>query len=131
MAGANFLDLARMYYPGDSTVRLALADLGAIGPNDVDSAFYVAADRTPVGQVSMPVKSKYGYHIIKVLEKKHNRTLEQARTEIEGVLIARHREKLEAEYQNKLFKKFRVRYPSPIPRIHLRPYPDRLDPVLP
>ena len=77
--------------------------------------FEDAAFSQPVGQVGEPVKTSYGYHLIKVLEKKpaHADTLEVAQDTIAERLIARDRtaadmqaleaalQKGDAEYVNK------------------------------
>lgn len=66
-SGADFMEMARQYYPGEPDIRTAAADLGEIGPKDMPAAFYSAAMSTPVGGISRPVKTEFGYHLIKVL----------------------------------------------------------------
>ncbi len=78
--------------------------------------FEDAAFTQPTGQVGEPVKTSYGYHLIKVLEKKpaHSDTLEAAQETIAERLIARDRtqadmQALEAALQksdNALVSKF-------------------------
>ena len=41
-------------------------DLGWFGPNQMDPAFEEAAKTVPIGQVSEPVQTQYGWHLIKV-----------------------------------------------------------------
>lgn len=45
-------------------------DLGWFGPGVMDKDFEAAALKVPVGQVSDPVKSQFGWHLIKVYETK-------------------------------------------------------------
>ncbi len=124
-AGIDFLDLAQKYYPGESSVRVQLADMGAIGPNDVDSAFYLTALGTPVGDISRPVKTKYGYQIIKVLKHEDSRGLEQARGEIQTTLANLHRQEKARQFRETLIQKYHIRFPGKIKSVHLKPYLDR------
>ncbi|MFH1699992.1 MAG: peptidylprolyl isomerase [Candidatus Zixiibacteriota bacterium] len=68
-SGADFMELVDQYYPGDPEIKQAAANLGYIGEKDMPGAFWRRALSTKVGEVSRPVKTEYGYHIIKVLEK--------------------------------------------------------------
>lgn len=102
-SGADFMEMVDKYYPGDSEIKRAAADLGYIGPNDMPAAFYQTASTTPVGKTSSPVKTQYGYHLIKVLEKKYAVTFEDARYKIEPILIQRHdRERLLQAVESRL-----------------------------
>jgi len=49
------MELARQYYPGDADMRESLANLGEIGPEDVEPEFYKAAFGAAEGQVTRPV----------------------------------------------------------------------------
>lgn len=68
-SGADFMEMAKEYYPGEPDIRMAAADLGQIGPRDMPQAFYSAAMSTPIGGISHPVKTEFGYHLIKVLSR--------------------------------------------------------------
>ena len=61
----------------------------------------------PVNSVSAPVKTDYGYHLIKVLEKRPaaTRTLEDTRTEIASILIARERSRVALDQLTAALKK--------------------------
>lgn len=63
--GENFSDLALQYSqdPGSATKG---GDLGWFGKNRMVKEFETAAFKTKVGQVTGPVRSPFGYHIIKV-----------------------------------------------------------------
>ncbi|MEW6049923.1 MAG: peptidylprolyl isomerase [Candidatus Zixiibacteriota bacterium] len=124
-AGVDFLELARQHYPGDVTVRSELADLGAIGPKDVDPVFYNAALGTPVGQVSRPIKTKYGWQIIKVLKHEESKGLDQARGQIQMILTQQYKTSMLRQLQDRLFEKYHVRFPSKLGKVHLKPYADR------
>jgi len=89
-SGVDFMDMVDKYYPGDPDIRRAAADLGNIGPKDMPESFYRAAMYTPVGSISHPVKTQYGYHLIKVLDRAYSREFEQAKAEIRPILVRRH-----------------------------------------
>ncbi|MCD7034850.1 peptidylprolyl isomerase [Metabacillus sp. GX 13764] len=65
-SGSKFEDLAKSYSK-DSTAQ-AGGDLGWFGKGQMVKEFEDAAFKLKEGQVSQPVKSEYGYHIIKVLQ---------------------------------------------------------------
>jgi len=92
MSGVDFMEMVDLYYPGDPEIRRAAADLGDIGPNDMPEEFYSAALRTPVGEISHPVKTIYGYHLIKVLKRTISIDFDQAKIDIKGILKKEHLE---------------------------------------
>jgi len=62
-------------------------DLGTFGHGRMAPAFEEAAFKIPVGELSEPVKTQFGYHIIKV-ETRQEKTFVEVRTEIERKLDA-------------------------------------------
>jgi len=65
---AKFEDLARSYSNDLSASKGG--DLGWIFPGDTVPEFERAMDALKVGQVSEPIQSPFGYHLIQVLERK-------------------------------------------------------------
>ncbi len=125
IAGADFMKLVKDYYPGEEGLRIELANLGFIGKNDVAAEFFEAARLTGVGQISRPVHTEYGYHIIKVLEKKTSVPFERAALEIGKMLKSLEFEKQADQFEKKLFSKYNVSISNRIYSIHLKPFSQR------
>ena len=86
LAGADFVEMAKRYYPGEPEIREVAYNLDYIGPEDMGHAFYDAANALSVGQISHAVKTKWGYHIIKLVSRKEDKTLTQVRPGIKHKL---------------------------------------------
>ncbi|HXH17583.1 MAG TPA: peptidylprolyl isomerase [Chitinophagales bacterium] len=67
--GEDFEKLAREN-SADPSVKDNGGDIGYFTVMQTVYPFETAAYTTPVGQVSMPVRTKFGYHLIKVLDKR-------------------------------------------------------------
>ena len=65
LKGENFSNLALLLSEDPSAMNNK-GDLGWFGAFRMVYPFEVASYSTPVGRISMPVRSKYGYHLIKV-----------------------------------------------------------------
>jgi len=122
LSGVDFLELAQEYYPGEEEIRTAAADLGYIGPGEMPESFYRVALATHINGVSHPVKTEWGYHIIKVIDKKDNRSLNDARTEIIGELIKLHQKETLIDWKKDLIARHQIDYfLDKIPKIRLAP----------
>ncbi|MBY9012476.1 MAG: peptidyl-prolyl cis-trans isomerase [Candidatus Lokiarchaeota archaeon] len=62
-AGENFEDLARQFSTCSSKKRGG--NLGDFSKGDMVSEFWNACTKLKIGEISQPVKSKFGYHVIK------------------------------------------------------------------
>jgi parvulin-like peptidyl-prolyl isomerase len=81
LAGADFATLAKA--ESDDTASGAKGgDLGTFKHGQMVPAFDQAAFSVPVGQVSEPVKTQFGYHIIKITSR-NARSFEDAKAQIE------------------------------------------------
>lgn len=67
--GADFAQLA-LDRSRDQTTRLEGGDLGYFTPDMVTAAFSRAAFDTPVGEISPPFRSEYGWHVLKVEDRR-------------------------------------------------------------
>jgi parvulin-like peptidyl-prolyl isomerase len=84
LAGADFATLAKA--ESDDTGSGAKGgDLGTFKHGQMVAAFDQAAFSLPVGQVSEPVKSQFGYHIIKITSR-NSRSFDDAKAQIEKEL---------------------------------------------
>jgi len=102
-SGADFMEMVDQYYPGDPEIKRSAADLGYIGPGDMPPAFWLTANTTPVGKTSAPVKTQYGYHLIKVLEKKNTVPYDDAKFKIDPLLREQHaRDKLRQAVESRI-----------------------------
>ncbi|MCE7981022.1 MAG: hypothetical protein DYG89_07515 [Caldilinea sp. CFX5] len=72
LAGESFDTLARQY-SDDTGSGAQGGDLGWFGKGRMVPPFEEAAFSLAIGQISEPIKSEFGYHIIEVLEKDENR----------------------------------------------------------
>ena len=86
-AGADFADLAKKHSQ-DETSAAKGGDLDFFGKGQMVPEFDKVAFALPPGQISDLVKTQYGYHIIKVTEKKPatTKTLDEVRAQIEDQL---------------------------------------------
>ncbi|MFT4303538.1 MAG: peptidylprolyl isomerase [Candidatus Woesearchaeota archaeon] len=62
--GSNFEDLARQFSKCPSGKKSG-GDLGVFSPGQMVPQFSNAAVKLKVGEISNPVKTQFGYHIIK------------------------------------------------------------------
>jgi peptidyl-prolyl cis-trans isomerase D len=94
----DFGTLAQKYSedPGSKTKK---GDLGFFGRGAMVKEFEDAAFTLPVGKVSEPIKTAYGYHLIKVLEKKAPKeaTFENSKVQLAREILAK--EKMQKKAQ--------------------------------
>ena len=75
VAGASFRELA-VANSDDASVRTNRGDLEFFGPGQMDPAFEAAAFAMKTkGELSEPVKSRFGYHLIRLDDKKEPRPI--------------------------------------------------------
>jgi len=75
---ADFAELAKKYSEDGSAANGG--DLGWMSPGDLVPEFEQAMNRLQIGEVSNPVKSEFGWHLIQVLERREGQlTVEKQR----------------------------------------------------
>jgi peptidyl-prolyl cis-trans isomerase D len=86
--GSNFEDLAKKYSEDDGSKPKG-GDLGWIVEGQTVPEFQQAAFSLPKGQISDLVKTQYGFHIIKVLDREtaHTKSLDEVRDSINMTLL--------------------------------------------
>lgn len=103
-AGGDFAELAKEYSI-DTSNKEQGGNLGFFSRGDMVAEFENAAFTLEVGKISEPVKTEYGYHIIKVEEKREAKTAvyEETKDQIKEVLF---NEKLPTAYDTWFQKKY-------------------------
>jgi len=69
LGGQDFGEVAKLFSE-DPGAKETSGDLGYFTALEMVYAFENAAFHTPVGQVSRPVRSRFGYHLIKVMDRR-------------------------------------------------------------
>ena len=94
--GAKFEELARLYSQDGSAAKGG--DLGWIYPGDTVPDFERAMNELPIGVVSTPVQSPFGFHLIQVIERRvQEASNERKRSAVRQILRER---KMDEAYQD-------------------------------
>lgn len=80
--GAKFEEVAKEYST-DPGSKEAGGDLGFFGPGEMVPEFENAAYALKVNEISDPVKSQHGWHVIKVTEKKEKESYDKMKDKLE------------------------------------------------
>ena len=106
-SGEDFYNLA--YYNSDDRSKYVGGDLGYFHEGQTDPEFEAAIKKMKVGEISEPVKSMYGWHIIKLVELNEPRQLDFEETKVKI------REQLEKTAKEKLYNNWmaelKAKYP--------------------
>jgi len=80
--GADFMELAEKFSK-DPSAKNNRGDVGVVTrESPFDSSFKTAAFNTAAGEVSGPIKTAFGYHLIKVTDRQVGRVLDYAEVEL-------------------------------------------------
>jgi parvulin-like peptidyl-prolyl isomerase len=107
--GADFVELAKKYYPGEPEIKDAAYDLGFITQDEMPQNFYEKALRLNAGEVSEPVRTKWGFHLIKVVEKKNEgKTFEDIMPEVEKDVKWKKINEYQENWEKSLFNEAKI-----------------------
>ncbi|AMV72785.1 peptidylprolyl isomerase [Desulfuromonas carbonis] len=109
-AGDDFYNLA--YYNSDDRTRYVGGDLGTFHEGQTVPEFDAALKSMKPGEISGPIKTMYGYHIIKLFEVKEPKQLsyEEMHDKIKSDLEKQQREQLTKDWMDALKEKYPVKY---------------------
>ncbi|WP_075981533.1 peptidylprolyl isomerase [Bacillus massilinigeriensis] len=80
--GEKFEDLAKKYSTDTGSAEKG-GDLGWFGPGEMVAEFENAAYALKVNEISKPVKSEHGYHVIKLTDKKEKKSFDEMKKQME------------------------------------------------
>lgn len=101
--GKSFEELAKQYSE-DTGSKEKGGDLGFFGPGKMVKEFEEAAYKLKKDEVSEPVKSQFGYHIIKVTDiKEPEKSFEQSKADIKKEIVQKKAQ--DGEFMNELMMK--------------------------
>ncbi len=107
--GKEFSELARLYSVDPSSTRGG--DLGWLYPSDTVPAFEAAMNALAVNEVSQPVQTPFGWHLIQVLERRtEESSLERKRLEARQAIRDRKSEETMQEWLRQLRDRTYVEY---------------------
>ena len=120
--GADFVQTAKEYFPADEEIRDVVYDLKYISKFEMPEEFYDAASNLKVGEVSQPVRTKWGYHLIKLVDRKGPSSFEDIRNQVRNDMRnkafndykARREEELKKGVKTKINQKVLDEYQLPI-----------------
>jgi peptidyl-prolyl cis-trans isomerase SurA len=95
-AGAKFEDLAKLN--SEDTTSIKGGDLGWLNPGDTVPEFDEAMKKMEIGQISVPVRTPFGWHLIQVIERRRQDiTADRERSE---ALVAIRQRKSDEAFQD-------------------------------
>ncbi|MPQ75902.1 SurA N-terminal domain-containing protein [Hydrogenovibrio sp. JE_KL2] len=103
LAGADFAEMAKKYSQDPGSAKLG-GDLGLFQQGMMVPAFDKAVFAMKVNEISEPVKTNFGYHLIKLtkIEPKRTKSFAEVKTDVETMYRKKQAEKEYFELQDKL-----------------------------
>ena len=103
------------------SVRVELANLGKIGEEDVPPEFWHVASKMMPGDISEPVRTRLGLHVIKLVSANFTPTEDKVRSQIIKALKDEHAREVADTYRQNLYDEFGIKIVGKVPAVHLRP----------
>jgi foldase protein PrsA len=100
-AGEKFEDVSNTYST-DEAAKQAGGDLGWFGPGAMDPVFEEAAYALKKDEISAPVQTSFGFHVIQLTDKKEKKSFEEMKEQMEKELKS---SKLTTEKINEIMQK--------------------------
>ncbi len=112
--GVDFAELAAR--ESDDMSRIKGGDIGSFHTGQTMPEFEDTLKKLKPGEVGELVETLYGYHVIKLIDRKPSRQLDfgDVKNKIRDELVKIQRTKLFDEFMSSLHAKFRVVYPVPV-----------------
>jgi len=103
LSGHDFSELAQKYSEDESTAKKG-GDLGYFAWGRMVDPFQKKAFGLRVGEISEPVLTKHGYHIIKVTDRREGKKkrFKDEEEDIRRMAINQHRDELQSSYMQKI-----------------------------
>jgi len=102
--GTDFVKMAKKYFPGEPEIKDVAYDLGFITEGEMPDEFYHSALKLKEGEVGGPVNTKWGFHLIQVVEKKEKgTTFADIIPKIQRVINLEKRKEHSADWESNLF----------------------------
>lgn len=100
--------MATRHSPGKKSDKEAAFDLGWIGRDDISPEYFSAAWLMPLNTPTGPVRTKWGYHLINVVDRKPNLEFEAAKNDVRRKLRDEEYAKQEKKWTDYLTRGVRV-----------------------
>ena len=110
--GEDFAKLAKKYSQ-DTGSAMKGGDLGYFATGSMVEPFEKAAFSQQVGEISQPVKSRFGYHIIKVTDSRLRKFGDKTGADIEQAALAEKQDKVFRQWYTSLRDKTKVEIVNP------------------
>ena len=109
-SSTNFYQTALKYFPGeDEEIKKLAINLGWITRDDISPEFFSQIYNYDVGQISEPIKTEWGYHVVKVLGKKGIKSLESVRVAIRKTLVDSVKTEARLEWEERMLSGLKIK----------------------
>lgn len=107
--GEDFVKMAKQYFPAEDEIKDVVYDLKYITKFEMPEEFYDAASNLKVGEVSQPVRTKWGYHLIKLVDRKGPSSFEEIKGQVKNDMRNKALEEYKTNWEKKLKSGIKIR----------------------